>query len=697
MKQGKVEMTPPVAAAGAVLPVGFRFRPTDEELVRHYLKGKIAGRIHPDLLLIPDVDLSTCEPWDLPAMSVIKSDDPEWFFFAPRDRKYPGGHRSNRSTAAGYWKATGKDRLIRSRPAGPLIGIKKTLVFHRGRAPRGIRTAWIMHEYRTTEPHFQSGKNGSFLLYRLFNKHEQDDTHTPASNLEQQLHSMSPSPVNPQNGTDAVKVALASIMKDHETLPSSDLSQLTEIQNATTTDDADQSMARSPADDKEQTVAHDDAFLDVLSQLPDLEPEQTYNGFPNITSPMCPYSDDPFVGNLGEQDLSAHFGSILSEQDLQSLLFTPNYTKMDKHPTGNVGSNPTTSSNNPNNNTLLMDSWRKNGSYQMLPIQHADDTDATCCSSSINAPQTETSDANLEARAQSCMVYSGVAEGSHLCNQDQLHSAFNPHMVSQKSGAFCWAGLRTPYPQHWFNTMVEPGRSGMTFSDALKEQDQEQAPSMQHLTAQDLVDPRQGTAARRIRLVCSVQRASISQHVSTSHLQSEYEAGSCCNTLNSSNNKKEKVRSEDEVGSCCNTGSSSNNHSKENDDAASQIMVPLQFIDGEPMHIQCKEDTPIQVDPSVEVMDKLQGFSFHEEMLAHANQPRGTNLKQRLLRVESRNINENNTPSLETRGRQHAPHIQIWTSSVVRLGWGWQWPALFVMAGSLLLLVGIWKWLNHTA
>lgn len=83
-------------------------------------------------------------------------------------------------------------------------------------------------------------------------------------------------------------------------------------------------------------------------------------------------------------------------------------------------------------------------------------------------------------------------------------------------------------------------------------------------------------------------------------------------------------------------------------------------------------------------------------MLVHANQPRGTNLKQRLLRVESRNSNENNVPSLETREQQHAPHIQKWTSSVVRLGWGWQWPALFVMAGSLLLLVGVWKSLNHT-
>ena len=46
------------------VPPGFRFHPTDEELVDYYLRKKVASkRIEIDF--IKDIDLYKIEPWDL--------------------------------------------------------------------------------------------------------------------------------------------------------------------------------------------------------------------------------------------------------------------------------------------------------------------------------------------------------------------------------------------------------------------------------------------------------------------------------------------------------------------------------------------------------------------------------------------------------------------------------------------------------
>ncbi|KAL2499943.1 NAC (No Apical Meristem) domain transcriptional regulator superfamily protein [Abeliophyllum distichum] len=128
-----------------VMLPGFRFHPTDEELVGFYLKRKLQHRTLP-IELIKQVDIYKYDPWDLPKLA--SSGEKEWYFYCPRDRKYRNSSRPNRVTGSGFWKATGTDRPIYSSYCAKCIGLKKSLVFYRGRAAKGIKTDWMMHEFR---------------------------------------------------------------------------------------------------------------------------------------------------------------------------------------------------------------------------------------------------------------------------------------------------------------------------------------------------------------------------------------------------------------------------------------------------------------------------------------------------------------------------------------------------------------------
>ncbi|XP_062216865.1 NAC domain-containing protein 22-like [Phragmites australis] len=128
---------------------GFRFHPTEEELLGFYLSHVVHGKkLHFDI--IGTLNIYRHDPWDLPGMAKIG--EREWYFFVPRDRKAGSGGRPNRTTERGFWKATGSDRAIRSSAdTKRVIGLKKTLVFYQGRAPRGTKTDWVMNEYRLPE------------------------------------------------------------------------------------------------------------------------------------------------------------------------------------------------------------------------------------------------------------------------------------------------------------------------------------------------------------------------------------------------------------------------------------------------------------------------------------------------------------------------------------------------------------------
>ena len=141
------------------------------------------------------------------------------------------------------------------------------------------------------------------------------------------------------------------------------------------------------------------------------------------------------------------------------------------------------------------------------------------------------------------MVYSGSDLVSHCHNQCLLPPAFDCQTESLNSGAFCSSSScsLTPYPQHLLDSLVEPSRNDMINSNTSNGQGgwAAAAPSMQQSTVPEFTNLQQGTAARRIRLVRDVQRASASQPILTSHLKSEDEAGSCCTTGSSSDNHDE--------------------------------------------------------------------------------------------------------------------------------------------------------------
>ncbi|KAM7263363.1 hypothetical protein ACFE04_001046 [Oxalis oulophora] len=172
------------SSAQLQLPTGFRFHPTDEELLVHYLKRKTDSVPLP-VSIIADIDLYKFDPWELPSKATFG--EQEWYFFTPRDRKYPNGARPNRAATSGYWKATGTDKpILASNGTNNKIGVKKALVFYNGKPPKGIKTNWIMHEYRLIQNHLNHrpqqlpldlpNKKGSlrlddWVLCRIYKKH----------------------------------------------------------------------------------------------------------------------------------------------------------------------------------------------------------------------------------------------------------------------------------------------------------------------------------------------------------------------------------------------------------------------------------------------------------------------------------------------------------------------------------------------
>lgn len=118
------------------LPPGFRFCPSDEELVVHFLHRKAALLpCHPDV--IPDLGLYPYDPWQLDGKAL--SEGKQRYFFSRRTQ--------NKITSNGCWKpmAGRGEELVLASDSNKTVGTKKYFLFY---TADGIRTNWVMEEYR---------------------------------------------------------------------------------------------------------------------------------------------------------------------------------------------------------------------------------------------------------------------------------------------------------------------------------------------------------------------------------------------------------------------------------------------------------------------------------------------------------------------------------------------------------------------
>ncbi|KAG0518273.1 hypothetical protein BDA96_09G161700 [Sorghum bicolor] len=138
----------------AELAPGFRFYPTEEELICFYLRNKLSGTRCGDIeRVIPVADVCALDPWELSAAAhraAYSGSEEPWFYFCPRQEREARGGRPSRTTPSGYWKAAGTPGLVYAADGRP-IGTKKTMVFYRGRAPAGAKTKWKLNEYKAFE------------------------------------------------------------------------------------------------------------------------------------------------------------------------------------------------------------------------------------------------------------------------------------------------------------------------------------------------------------------------------------------------------------------------------------------------------------------------------------------------------------------------------------------------------------------
>ncbi|GMN29473.1 hypothetical protein TIFTF001_041321, partial [Ficus carica] len=143
-------------------PIGYRFLPSDEELITDYLVKKLLDQDLP-ADIVKEVDLYKYSPQELEQLYGARREK-EMYFFTRTKLKYANGSRPNREAPGGTWRASTSKIPIRG-GNGRKIGDKMMLVYHK--TEKKQKTDWLMHEYTIPS---NSKKTEGYVLCKLYNK-----------------------------------------------------------------------------------------------------------------------------------------------------------------------------------------------------------------------------------------------------------------------------------------------------------------------------------------------------------------------------------------------------------------------------------------------------------------------------------------------------------------------------------------------
>ncbi|PWA74466.1 NAC domain-containing protein [Artemisia annua] len=131
------------------LEPGYRFCPTDPELIVYYLKPKIeTEKRHPNCRYY-EVNIYDCSPDGLTAKPEYRSCENKWYFLTWMERKHPNGSRPNRQTRnGGRWKASQARAAVKD-VTNRVVGSRLSLDYF---DEKKRKTPWLMHEYTTKNP-----------------------------------------------------------------------------------------------------------------------------------------------------------------------------------------------------------------------------------------------------------------------------------------------------------------------------------------------------------------------------------------------------------------------------------------------------------------------------------------------------------------------------------------------------------------